>query len=70
MCTFGLSGCRVKPRRPHQTQPDEKGRFIGGLDGTDDCGADGGFDGGYDGGSGGFEPKQRNGNCKRRSRGY
>ena len=21
MCTFGLSGCRVKPRRPHQTGP-------------------------------------------------
>ena len=21
MCTFGLSGCRVKPRRPHQTRP-------------------------------------------------
>ena len=46
---------------------DEKGRIIGGLDGTDDavsldCGADGGFDGGSDG----FEPKQRNDNCKRR----
>ena len=21
MCTFGFSGCRVKPRRPHQTGP-------------------------------------------------
>ena len=53
----------------------EKGRIIGGLDGTDDadsldCGADGGFDGGYDGGSDGFESKQRRENCKRRSRGY
>ena len=23
MCRFGLSGCRVKPRRPHQTGPPE-----------------------------------------------
>ena len=47
-------------------------RVLDGTDDTDslDCGADGGFDGGYDGGSGGFEPKQRNDNCKRRSRGY
>ena len=50
---------------------DEKGRIIGGLDGTDDTDSldyddDGGFDDGYDGGSDGFESKQRRDNCKRR----
>ena len=69
-----VDGWTQKIREGLNLGQDEKGRIIGGLDGTDDadsldCGADGGFDGGYDGGNDGFEPKQRNENCKRRSRG-
>ena len=30
MCTFELSGCRVKPRRPHQTGPHRKSETVAG----------------------------------------